>query len=154
MRSLEDDLRETTRKLIENSQQFSRFANRTSRPKLSIGLAQPQQRQTLKTPKATEISGEQHLGNLTSNAERLRMAQSPWASENSPPMDLDYENSDIERALYPGRQSNRDIERALYPGEEDVTNRMAMTSSTPSKKRRLTYQKMPGRRGQTKLVFE
>lgn len=39
---------------------YYRFANRTSRPKLSIGLAKPQQRQT---PKTTEISGEQPISN-------------------------------------------------------------------------------------------
>jgi len=34
-------------------------------------------------------------------AERQRMAKSPWASADSPPMDLDYDNSEIKHVLYP-----------------------------------------------------
>lgn len=36
----------------------------------------------------------------------------------------------------------------------DTANRVSYTNQTPQKKRRLTYQCIPGRKGQTQLVFK
>jgi len=37
---------------------------------------------------------------------------------------------------------------------ELTERRVVFTSQTPSKRQKLTYEKIPGRRGQTKLVFK
>ncbi|XP_060607998.1 uncharacterized protein LOC132760117 isoform X2 [Ruditapes philippinarum] len=130
--SLADDLRETTRKLLANSQQFSRFDTRLKRhplQKVSIGLATPRVRNYKN--QTTEVL-------QTSENEHRMMEQSPWATDDSPPMDLDYENSEISRMLQ---------------NESETSNRVIYTNQTPRKKRKLTYQFVPGK-GQTKLVFK
>ncbi|XP_053394083.1 uncharacterized protein LOC128555536 [Mercenaria mercenaria] len=124
--SLADDLRETTRKLLANSRQFSRFDAHSKRhplQKVSIGLAQPRLRNS---------------ANVTEEDDRRMMAQSLWGTNDSPPMDLEYDNSQLNRIL-----QNR----------QDTSNRAIYTNQTPRKKRKLTYQSVPGK-GQTKLVFK
>lgn len=54
-------------------------------------------------------------------SDRERMAKSPWASSDSPPMDLDYENPDINNALYPGQMYSSGT-NINYGSQEFVAN--------------------------------
>ncbi|KAL4236883.1 hypothetical protein ACF0H5_005269 [Mactra antiquata] len=134
--SFANELRETTKKALENSQQFSGFelnTRRHPRHNVRVGLAQPLVR---------AIQDEKPLSGNIYDEERQLMNKSLWSVENSPPMDLDYEN--------PGTNNLLSTQQPQY----GRSNKAVFTNQTPNKKRKLTYQPVAGRKGQTKLVFK
>ncbi|KAL3868465.1 hypothetical protein ACJMK2_041266 [Sinanodonta woodiana] len=136
-RDFENNLSETTRKLLQSPFQFSRFDNYITRPqqqRIRVGLAQPLRRITTETE---ERNGSE-------------MQQSFWTNGDSPPMDLESNpQAPISDLLKLGNDQLKGI------NEKRNWNRQAcVTAATPKRVRKLAYERVNGvKGGQTKLVF-